>query len=158
MSNFFEFSVDELLPHAQPMILIDKIIKCDNCVIESEVCVNQNKLFVDEDSNIPIWVGIEYMAQTVAAFIGYQAKNKAEAIKIGFLLGTRKFLAHKTSFKKNSSYRIEANHLFDDQGLGSFDCKIVDINNNTIFCEAKINAYQPDDIKSYLANLESEKK
>ena len=154
MSSVIEFSVDELLPHSNPMILIDRIIKCNDSEIVSEVIVNEDKLFLDKNLNIPAWVGIEYMAQTVAAFIGYQAKKSSGPIKIGFLLGTRKFHAHKTHFDHNHDYRIEATHLFNDQGLGAFDCKIIDQKNKEIYCEAKINAYQPDDIDDYLATLE----
>lgn len=157
MSDSFEFTLDELLPHSEPMILIDKIIQCGEDEIVSEVKVTENNLFLDNNFNIPAWIGIEYMAQTVAAFIGYKTKKSSGSIKIGLLLGTRKYLAHKTHFKKDFEYRIKATHLFDDQGLGSFDCQILESKNKDIYCEAKINAYQPDDINAYLGTLEENK-
>ena len=50
-----------------------------------------------EDAGVPAWAGVEYMAQTIAAHAGVEARARGEPPAIGFLLGTR---AYSTSVEK----------------------------------------------------------
>ena len=66
--------VELLLPHDAPMILIDKIIDVSKLTIHCQVEINAGGMFFDKQINAtPAWVGIEFMAQTVAAWSGYHA-------------------------------------------------------------------------------------
>ena len=37
------------------------------------------------------WVGLEYMAQAIGAYAGYTARLRGEPVRIGYLLGTRRY-------------------------------------------------------------------
>ena len=56
----------ELVPHAGDMLLIEEILACDDQGIETRLVVRPG-LFTDADGALPAWIGVELMAQSVAA-------------------------------------------------------------------------------------------
>ena len=84
--------VASLVPHEAPMILIDKLIAVDENTIHCQVFITEeSQFFEDQTHSIGAWVGIEYMAQTISAWSGYQSFLKDEPSPIGFLLGSRRY-------------------------------------------------------------------
>ena len=74
---------------------------------------------------MPAWVGIELMAQAIAAFVGLEGRNQGRSPKIGYLLGTRKYASAIPSFPANAEVKIRADLVFrDESGLGAFDCAL----------------------------------
>ncbi|MDH5190235.1 MAG: hotdog family protein [Gammaproteobacteria bacterium] len=137
--------VSELMPHKPPMLLIDRIIDWGDEYLTAEVCIDSNSMFLDENNNVPAWVGIEYMAQTVAAFAGVRAYNEGAPIPVGFLLGTRKYLSKVDHFKNGEKLVVKIQSVYEDEaGLGSFDCEICTDN---VLASARINTFKPKNDK-----------
>ena len=86
-----DWPLAELLPHAGDMILIDQVLAFDEEQIETRLTVRAGGLFNREDGSLPAWVGVELMAQSVAAFAGCHARVQGHEVVLGFLLGTRRF-------------------------------------------------------------------
>lgn len=126
------------------MALIDNILKADNFSVLAEVTITPNSLFQDKQGNIPSWIGIEYMAQTIAAFAGVKHSQNKEPIKYGFLVGTRTYEAFVDYFSQGKTYLVEATQLFIDSGLASFECRIKEKETDQECCYAKINVYEPE--------------
>ncbi len=126
------------------MVLIDRILKADDNQVLTELTIMPSSLFQDEHGNVPSWIGIEYMAQTIAAFAGVKHAQKKEPIKYGFLVGTRTYEAFVDCFEQGKTYLIEATQLFIDSGLGSFECSIKEKLTRHECCYAKINVYEPE--------------
>ena len=100
--------IAELLPHAGEMILLDAVLEHAS---EHAVCsrrVPAAGLFHDADGNLPAWMGVELMAQAIAAWAGCQAKAAGEPVRLGFLLGTRHYVCNVVAFAPGSELRIEA--------------------------------------------------
>jgi predicted hotdog family 3-hydroxylacyl-ACP dehydratase len=93
------------------------------------------------DAGVPGWVGIEYMAQAVAAHAGYQARLDGESPAIGYLLGTRAYRCSIPAFPVGETLRIHIESLFVEMGLGAFACHI---DMGETVATAKINVYQPE--------------
>jgi len=66
----------ELLPHAGDMILIEQILSFDDEQIHTRLTVKPGGLFNRPDGSLPAWVGIELMAQSVAAYAGCHARQE----------------------------------------------------------------------------------
>ena len=145
--------VEDFLPHRPPMILLDELSSIDESRAVSYVNISPKSLFFS-DGAVPSWVGIEYMVQTMAAFTNFQAREKSGKPAIGFLLGTRSFVARRSEFLDGERLKIEVKPLLIGDPIGSFECRI-EINNELI-AEASLTAYKPD--KDFLAHLKSEKK
>ena len=85
------------------------------------------------------------MAQAISALGGLRAIEKNEAIKIGFLLGTRKMLLQQKVLRAGCCYQVHVKQLFwDDSGLANFDCEIRD--GEEVCVTAKVTVFETDDV------------
>lgn len=67
--------ISELVMHAKPMLLIDRAMSADETSLTAEVDITANSMFCVPNKGVPSYVGIEYIAQTVAAYSGWRAKT-----------------------------------------------------------------------------------
>ena len=143
-----DWPLAELLPHAGDMILIDKITRFDDEQIYTCLTVKPDGLFNLPDGSLPAWVGVELMAQSVAAFAGCHARQKGNPVALGFLLGTRKFECNVEAFPAGSELTIHGiRSLEDDNGMGVFECHI---HGPDIEASARLNVFRPPQPSQYL--------
>ncbi|MEG0247184.1 MAG: hotdog family protein [Pseudomonas sp.] len=139
----------ELLPHAGDMILLDQVESFDEEQIHTRLTVRPGGLFNRADGSLPAWVGVELMAQSVAAYAGCRAREQGQPVELGFLLGTRKFECNVEHFPAGAQLRIHAHRsLEDDNGMGVFECNL---HGPGIHAMARLNVFRPPQSASYLA-------
>ncbi len=144
------YDIEQVVPHRGAMRLVDRLLDWDDDRAVVEVTVPLDGMFHD-DEGVPAWVGVEYMAQAIAAWAGCQARARGEAPKIGFLLGTRRYSAGTGFFAPGMVLRVEVQcELFGDNGLGSFACRI--LHGGETLASANVSVYQPADALAYLRN------
>ncbi|WP_354622783.1 hotdog family protein [Psychromonas sp. MME2] len=149
MAKFADISV--LLPHKMPMILIDNVIDVTALTIHCQVTINEFGLFFDKQLNAtPAWVGIEFMAQTVAAWSGYHANQQGEPSPIGFLLGSRRYHSECSEFKLGETLDIYAEQLLENEGMAAFACRIEC--NSRVLASCQLNAFVPPQDKLQLSS------
>lgn len=142
------WTVDELLPHSGQMILIDEVLSADADCIVVRCTPRADGLFNHDDGNIPAWLGIEYMAQAIAALSGLERKKAGLDIQMGFLLGTRHFHSNVSSFAAGEPLEIRVERsLEDSNGLAVFNCTLT---GSHAHLEASINVFLPQDADSFL--------
>jgi len=139
--NFARIPVAELLPMKPPMVFLDRVLSYEDLKLVTEVDIRSGIPFFSDDG-VPAWVGIEYMAQSVAAHAGVKARLREEPPCVGFLLGTRSYKCELSRFPEGSSIKINVEPLFFDDGLGAFACSI---DMDRPVASATINVYQPDE-------------
>ncbi len=140
----------ELLPHAGDMILLESIAHWDEDSILAR-CRVRDSLFSQADGSWPAWLGIELMAQAVAAYAGLRAKSSGGQVQLGFLLGTRKYDCSISSFAAGSVLDISAcRSLEDDNGMGVFECEI---RSGDISVRARLNVYRPPDPDLFIKEI-----
>lgn len=143
-----DWPVADLIPHAGDMILLDAVEAFDAESITACLRVKAGGLLSLADGSLPAWVGVEIMAQTVAAFAGCQARLIGLPVELGFLLGTRSYQCNVDRFPGGSELRVLAlRSLQDDNGMGVFECHL---NGPGIHAEARLNVYRPPEVASYL--------
>ena len=59
-----------------------------------------------QHSGVPAWAGIEYMAQTIAAHAGLEARARGEPPAIGFVIGTRAYSTSVEEFPNGSRLTV----------------------------------------------------
>jgi predicted hotdog family 3-hydroxylacyl-ACP dehydratase len=134
--------IEKLLPHQAPMILIDKVIDVTELTIHCQVQINNSGLFFDSRLNAtPAWVGIEFMAQTIAAWSGYHANLKGQESPIGFLLGSRRYSSECSEFPLGTTLDIYAEQLMENEGMAAFACTIKC--NGKVLASSQLNAFVP---------------
>ncbi|WP_157461872.1 beta-ketoacyl-ACP synthase [Chitinimonas koreensis] len=143
-----DYPIAELVPHAGAMSLLDRAIEGDGEHFVAEVDIRPGGLFCGDDG-VGAWVGIEYMAQAVAAWAGWQARQRGEAPKVGFLLGSRRYACSVPVFRSGQVLRVAVRQEFRaDNGLGQFDCRI-EIAGETV-ATAALTVFEPDDALQFL--------
>jgi predicted hotdog family 3-hydroxylacyl-ACP dehydratase len=142
-------AIEELLPHRGAMLLIERVIFADAERLSAQTRVNSGAWYADADGNMPVWIGIELMAQAIAAFVGLEHRRRGDPIKVGFLLGTRKFSAETAAYPPDAVLGITACLAYrDPNGLGAFDCYIT-VDGRRV-AEATIKVYEPDDAERFV--------
>ena len=145
--------IDAYIPHRGAMRLIDRLVEHDADSVVVETRVPFDGLFL-EAAGMPAWVGIEYMAQAIAAWAGVKAQVRGEAPKIGFLLGTRRYTCTRAHFAHGLVLRIEARReVMGDNGLGVFACRIFDRGEELV--AALVSVFEPDDAGVFLQGTEA---
>jgi predicted hotdog family 3-hydroxylacyl-ACP dehydratase len=140
--------IRSLVPHAGPMVLLDRVISADEDSLLAEVRIRSDSLFCNTDG-VGAWVGIEYMAQAIGAWVGYTAQLHGEPVKLGFLLGTRRYECSCPIFVLGSLLRVHVLRVFQDEnGLGSFECYID--NEAGRVATATVNVFQPPNVNDFL--------
>jgi predicted hotdog family 3-hydroxylacyl-ACP dehydratase len=140
--------IRRFLPHSGAMVLLDRLLEAGTEELLAEVTIRQDSLFCD-GQGVPAWVGVEYMAQAIAAYAGYAAQLRGEAVKIGFLLGTRRYEAGCPGFAVGSVLQVHVQRLLQaDNGIGSFECRIHAAGQQ--LASATITVFQPADAAVFL--------
>lgn len=143
-------SIETLIPHRGKMRLLDKVVAVDTNEAITQVEIRSDSLFLT-DKGVPALVGIEYMAQTIAAYSGKINQGKGLAPQVGFLLGSRHYHSDVDYFLLGDVLKITAKPYYMDEGqLSVFECTIEIA--DKIWVTAKLNVFQPDNLADYSEN------
>ena len=158
MSDFEQqWSIDQLVPHAGRMCLLDELVSSEGDALLAELTITADDLFFDAmgpGTGVGGWVGIEYMAQAVAAWAGLQTRREGRAPLIGFLLGSRNYQSSRASFAEGEVLRVSVQREFQaDNGLGQFECRI-EIEGEQV-AHAKLTVFGPPDPAAFLKGEEN---
>lgn len=141
------YSVAELVPHGGKMSLLSRIIDYGDGWLHAEVDISRKSMFADEHG-VPSWIGLEYMAQAIAAYAGLQERLQGGAPKIGFLLGSRHYACSSDYFAIGHTLKIQVQLEFLlENGLNVFSCRL---QGQEILASANVNVFQPDDADAFL--------
>ena len=142
--------IDEWIPQRGAMQLLTRVLEADEDHAVAEVTIDADGLFF-RDGRVPAWIGIEYMAQTIAAWAGARGRRAGRSgPRLGLLLGSRRFTASCDGFPEGATLRIEvACELAGDNGLGLFDCRIT--HDGRPMAAATVSVFEPEDAMALLA-------
>jgi len=134
-------SIAELLPHRGPAVLLDAVLEDQADSLRARVRIRPDHPYFEAGPGVPAWVGIEYMAQAIAAGAGLSAREKGnQAGKTGFLLGCRSLKLTVDSFQVGDRLTIEARRTWGENQLGSFACTVQ--RDGQVLVEGALTVYQ----------------
>lgn len=138
----------QVLPHRHSMMLVEQVSYGPDYG-EAQLTVRADSPFCDGAHGVPAWVGIEYMAQAISVFSGVEQLQRKEQVKIGLLIGTRRYESDVPLFTIGTRLNIIA-RLTDreDGGISMFACEIRD--DQRVLARGDIKAFRPDDIRAFL--------
>jgi predicted hotdog family 3-hydroxylacyl-ACP dehydratase len=142
--------IAQLVPHGGQMVLLDRVLAYEEERFCAELTITPETVFFD-GAGVGSWVGIEYMAQAIAAHAGYQARLRGESVKVGFLLGARRYQASVPAFALGSVLHVHIQHAMQgDNGLAAFECRIDDATSGAILAHATVTVFEPDNVNEFL--------
>ncbi|MBW8780146.1 MAG: hotdog family protein [Burkholderiales bacterium] len=140
--------ISALVPHQGAMCLLDRLLAAEGERLSAEVVVPAQGLF-SHDGGVGAWVGIEYMAQAVAAWAGWQARMLGQPPSIGLLLGTRRYRCSVPRFAAGQRLQIDIERGYQaDNGLGQFECRIHA--DGVELASAQLTVFGPQDPSAFL--------
>ena len=141
----------ELLPHAGDAVLLDHVRSWSEQHLEATAVPGASPLYQQEDGSLPNWLGLEIMAQAVAAWAGCQARQAGRPVELGFLLGTRRYDCRVDRYPAGQPLAVRVQpSLHDATGMGVFETWLRDAATGELLAEARLNVYRPGDVLSYL--------
>lgn len=143
------YPIEQLLPQAAPMILIDEVVGWSESSLAATLTVRPDTMFFEKTKGIAAHVSVEWMAQTCAAFVGAQALEAGGPVRVGFLLGTRDFKASVSWFSDGDHLLVTVQVTFRDEEMAVFDCEVE--RSGDVVAKAQLTVYQPTDLKGMLS-------
>jgi predicted hotdog family 3-hydroxylacyl-ACP dehydratase len=141
------YRIDEIVPHSSRMSLLDELVRYNRDQIVVAVNISERSQFFEASLGVPAYVGIEYMAQAVAAFAGIEEVQRGRRPKIGLLLGSRRYTCSVAYFAPESRLEIVANMRFrDESNLVGLVCEIN--SGGALIASADLKAVLPDDVRA----------
>jgi Predicted 3-hydroxylacyl-(acyl carrier protein) dehydratase len=132
------------------MVLLDKVSAYSSTEVVAEVEIRPDHPLA-KAQGVPAHVGIELMAQSCGAHVGALAAAEGKPVRVGFLLGTRRYAATTDWFGFGQTLVVTARVTFLDDAMGVYDCRIE--RDGALVAEAQLNLYQPENGAALLARM-----
>ena len=139
----YDTPIAELLPQAAPMLLLDAVLGWETDRLDASVTIRADSPFSHAGKGVPAHIGIEYMAQACGALSGIEARAAGRPVRIGYLLGTRHFLAAVDWFPQDAQLTVRVSAAFRDGDMGVFDCVIFSAGRE--LAAAQLTVHEPAD-------------
>jgi len=138
-----------IIPHGGTMLLLDAVTSCGDDALTARATVRADAWYADGHGAMPAWIGIELMAQSVAAHVSLIAMRAGGRARPGVLLGTRSYQAHVNAFARDAQLTIYVREvLHGDEGHGAYQCTIE--HGGEHYADAVIKVFQPHDFQTFI--------
>jgi predicted hotdog family 3-hydroxylacyl-ACP dehydratase len=141
--------IEAIIPHRGSMLLLDAIDTFADTTLSANAHVDPHAWYADAAGAMPAWIGIELMAQAIAAHVALLAMRGGGHARPGVLLGSRSYQALQPAFRGGARLRVHVSELLrSDAGHGAYECTIDD---GEVRCaEAVVKVFQPSDFQSFI--------
>ena len=141
--------IETIIPHRGTMLLLDSVSACSDESLTALASVSADAWYADEQGAMPAWIGIELMAQAIAAHVGLLSMRDGEPARPGVLLGTRRYEAAQAAFASGVPLCVTVNELLrSEEGHGAYGCTINQ--DGKRLAEATVKVYQPRDFQTFI--------
>ena len=141
--------IETILPHRGTMLFIDRVSACSDATLRAHASVRSDAWYADDDGAMPAWIGIELMAQGVAAHIALLAMRAGGAARPGVLLGTRSYQAHVPAFAPGAHLSVDVQEVLSSEaGHSAYECTID--HDGVRWAEATIKVFQPGNFQTFI--------
>jgi predicted hotdog family 3-hydroxylacyl-ACP dehydratase len=111
--------------------------------------VSADAWYADANGAMPAWIGIELMAQAIAAHVGLQSMRAGDGVRPGVLLGTRRYAAHVPAFASGARLTITVQEVLrSEEGHGAYTCAIEA--DGACCAEATVKVFQPRNFQTFI--------
>ena len=138
--------VAKLVPHAGKMLLLSRIARhnVEERMLVSEVDIAANDLFYDETlKGVPVWVGFEYMAQSISALSGIYNRHLDISPRVGFIVSVSAYKANAVAFAPGTTVSVKVHETMRIESDVMFTCEIKC--GETVLATGMLNALEVDD-------------
>lgn len=132
-------SLVDLVDHRGPMAFIDELVSAEGDAARCRAVIRADNPFL-LNNRLPVWVLVEYMAQSVAVFAGYMRASRGTERRHGLLLGCRNLRMADVALEIGTRLEIEVVQIARFESLGSFAGKVTC--NETVAASGTLSVYE----------------
>jgi predicted hotdog family 3-hydroxylacyl-ACP dehydratase len=125
------------------MVLLDVITHHSRERTRCRVVIGADSPFHD-DGLVPPWIGIEYLAQTIAVHGGLHARASGDPIRLGLLVGCRRLTIATAGFRRGQVLDASVAHLWGERDLFAFSCALTDSRDGSVLIQGDFVVARPD--------------
>jgi len=149
LQELIDQPIEAIIPHRGTMLLLDAVSSFSEETLSARATVRADAWYANAEGAMPAWIGIELMAQAIAAHVALLAMRGGGRARPGVLLGSRSYKALQASFSGGAQLLIHATELLrSEEGHGAYECTIHD--GDVCCAEAVIKVFQPADFQSFI--------
>lgn len=142
--------ITDILPHRGTMLFLDAVTELSPTAATCIFRPQAGAWYADDEGNMPAWMGIEIMAQTIAAHVCLNALARGDLPKMGALLGSRNYQSSVAVFVAGMPLKIgTALEFRDDSGLAAYECWI-EADGRKI-ASATLKVFEPENFDQFIA-------
>ena len=139
-----------MLPHASSMLLVDRLVSSNDCSIVIEAIIKDDYPFTN--GIVGSWIGLELMAQSAAVLSRLRNSDNSPEPSLGFLLGSRSFIAHIPEFIPGQKVTIEIQLDLGSLAQSTITASgIIKDDSGRPICEGTFTLLEPNDDALYLS-------
>ena len=139
-----------MLPHDSSMLLVDRLIASSDYSVVIEATIRDDYPF--SNGTASSWIGLELMAQSAAVLSRLRNSDKSAEPSLGFLLGSRSFIAHVPEFTPGQKVTIEIQLDPDSLSQPIITASgIIKDDSGRAICEGTLSLLEPNDNALYLS-------
>jgi predicted hotdog family 3-hydroxylacyl-ACP dehydratase len=126
------------------MVLLSRVLHHEEGHTVCEVEIDLQTIFQDAAGNVVAWMGIEYMAQCIAAHSGLIGRTSGKPPQLGLLIGSRRIDFHTPGYRSGQTLEVTAHRVWGGSvGLVSFDCTLLDASTRALLAEGRLSCFTP---------------
>jgi predicted hotdog family 3-hydroxylacyl-ACP dehydratase len=133
--------IEELVPHSGAMVLLDAMLEWAQGRARCSLTIRPGAPFV-RDGAVESVVTIEYMAQAVAACLGYEALVSGGGVRVGMIIGCKRFEAHAEALQVGDQCEVSVQVVSGNDTLSHFACTLT--RGGQPFSEALMTLYHAE--------------
>ena len=142
-----EHNILDLVPQGSSIVALDAIESHSDKTLVASLTINEESFFYEE-LGVPTWVGIEYMSQAIAAYAGIIARKNSTPVRIGFLVGSRRYESPCSHFELGAKLLVSVEEVTKNTfGIHVFSCKITWKN---LVIQTNLSVFLPEDVDRFL--------
>ena len=147
-------SIESLVPHRGTMLWLERLVHAGPEGVEATLTVRPDAWYA-EPGGMPAWLGLELMAQAIAAHVGMRGWLAGKPPKPGVLLGCRVYEVKTAAFAAGAALRVVARVAYrDESGFGAYDCVIRTAEGE--LASGTLKVYEPEDFERFLREVGAE--
>lgn len=131
------------------MILLDEVLSVSADGVHARTRARRDGLFAPSgERDLPPWMGLEYLAQAIAAWAGFHELEAGRPVRPGFLVGARSFHSDAGRIPCGEPLEVRAERVFGDpEGISVFDGRVA---GTGVDQHTRVKVFLPPDLQRYL--------
>jgi predicted hotdog family 3-hydroxylacyl-ACP dehydratase len=131
------------------MLLLDRLISSNDCSVVVEATIKNDYPF--SNGGAGSWIGLELMAQSAAVMSRLRNSERSAKPSLGFLLGSRSFIAYVPEFTLGQKVTIEVQIDLESISQPTISASgVIKDDSGRLICEGILTLLEPNDDALYL--------